>query len=173
MKGQLSIKSSIYSQDACALPSGSIYRGLHDTACTMSSAHQFAHECWGWERLAKELTAENDYSGGKLESLRKAGLVSWYQFGSLTERRWQIILKRIPTKRVDHPEDLRDISRYGAGHLHSLDVMRAYAVWDRGKTMNKLKTMKQVVRAYMYMTSENHEQVESHDSGQTRENTCA
>ena len=88
------------------------------------------HSEWGWERLERELLAHGGF-GGKTQLLRKCGLVSWYHLGSVTNKRWEIMLDRIPQKRPDHGEDLYDDLRLGVGHMQHIDMLRELAVQDR------------------------------------------
>ena len=88
------------------------------------------HTVWGWERLDRELLAHGAFDG-KTQLLRKCGLVSWYHLGSVSDKRWGIMRKRVPQKRAGHDEDLYDPLRLGGGHMAHIDFLREMAVQDR------------------------------------------
>ena len=59
--------------------------------------------------------------------LAHCGVLTSEQLGTITDKRYDQMLKFIPQKRVDVPGDLQDPKRYGPGHLNSLDELRKQA----------------------------------------------
>ena len=72
---------------------------------------------------------END----TVKLLGLCGVHTWDQLGALAKKDWLELLQFIPQKRIEVPEDLVDVKRFGGGHMNSLDELRAQAKheWDR------------------------------------------
>jgi len=59
--------------------------------------------------------------------LELLGVRTLEQLGRMSDSQWAACISQFPEMRVDHPEDLFSVERFGPGHLNSLDEIRAEA----------------------------------------------
>ena len=52
---------------------------------------------------------------------------SWRALGEISGYEFKELLESLPQMRVDFPEDFRDSSRFGPGHLSSIETLRSRA----------------------------------------------
>ena len=84
-------------------------------------------KAWDEEALQNWIAGTPGLEGWAQDLLRENGVCTIEILAGLSDRTWKDVLSFIPMKRLDHPDDLWDDTRKGAGHLNSLDELRKRA----------------------------------------------